>query len=98
MSIAGQLLAAFFILCAGGAVIAFLIPTRWISVVLGGIASLASLILLLASALMLMADSSFHADLWSVLSLGTLSFGADRLSALFLFVSGLVFLPVSIFS
>ena len=98
MSIAGQLLAAFFILCAGGAVIAFLLPPRWISVVLGGIASLASLILLLASALMLMADSSFHADLWSVLSLGTLSFGADRLSALFLFVTSLVLLPVSIFS
>jgi hydrogenase-4 component B len=98
MSIAGQLLAAFFILCAGGAVIAFLTPTRWTSVVLGGIASLASLILLLASALMLVADSSFHAELWSVLSLGTLSFGVDRLSALFLFVSGFVFLPVSIFS
>jgi hydrogenase-4 component B len=98
MSIAGQLLAAFFILCAGGAVIAFLLPKRWISVVLGGIASLASLILLSGSAMMLVTDSSFHAELWSVLSLGTLSFEADRLSALFLFITGLVFLPVSIFS
>jgi hydrogenase-4 component B len=98
MSITGQLVAAFFILCATGTVIAFLIPTRWSPVVLGGIASLASLMILSASALMLIADSSFHAELWSVLSLGTLSFSADRLSAFFLFVTALIFLPVSMFS
>ena len=33
-----------------------------------------------------------------MLSLGTLTLAADRLSAIFLFVTGLVFLPVSIFS
>ena len=74
-------------------------PARWISVVLGGIASLASLILLVASALH--ADRRippFMPTCGRVLSFGTLSLGADRLSALFLFVSGLVFLPVSIFS
>jgi hydrogenase-4 component B len=98
MSITAQLFAAFFILCAAGAIIAFLIPSRWNPIVLAGIGSLASLIILAAGALLLITESSFHAELWSVLSLGRLSFGADRLSAFFLFVTGLVFLPVSMFS
>lgn len=47
---------------------------------------------------MLVADVSFRAELWPVLSLGRMTLAADRFSALFLFVTGLVFLPVSIYS
>ncbi len=98
MSTTALLFSMFFILSAVGAVTAFLIPARWSVLVLAAIASLAALVLLMASGRLLIADLPFHATLWTVLSLGTLTLAADRLSAIFLFVTGLVFLPVSIFS
>ncbi len=64
---------------------------------LATIFSLAALVILVASAALLL-GGSLHIELWPILSLGTLTLGADRLSAIFLFVSGLVFLPVSLFS
>jgi hydrogenase-4 component B len=98
MSLIAQLLAAFFLLCAAGAVIALLIPPRWNPIVLGAVGSLTALIVLLASGMLLVSDAAFRTELWPVLTLGTLTLGADRLSALFLFAAGLVFLPVSMFS
>ena len=95
---ATQLLVVFFILCGAGAVLAFLIPQRWLAVVLATVGSLTALILLFASAMFLMSSAQFHAALWPVLTLGTLTLESDPLSAFFLFVTGLVFLPVSIFS
>jgi len=98
MSLIAELLAAFFILCAAGAAAALLVPERWSPPVLATIGSLSALILLIASALLLVGDFSFRTELWPLLSLGRMILEADRLSALFLFVTGLVFLPVSIFS
>ena len=98
MTSPGELLSAFFVECAVGAVTAYLTPVRWSALALGAIASLAALILLVAGAMLLIGDVSFHASLWPVLTLGTLSLAADRLSAFFLVVTGLVYLPVSIFS
>jgi hydrogenase-4 component B len=95
---ATQLLVAFFILCGAGAVLAFLIPQRLLAVLLATVSSLAALILLIASAMLLVTGAEFHAALWPVLTLGTLTLESDPLSAFFLFVTGLVFLPVSIFS
>ena len=95
---ATQLLLAFFILCAAGAVLAFLTPRRWLPALLAAIGSLAALIVVIASAKLLVFGNEFHFALWSVLNLGTLTFEADPLSAFFLVVTGLVFLPVSIFS
>ncbi len=89
---------AFFVLCAAGAVVSFLVPTRWVPSVLAAIGSVAALAVLVASSAMLVGDASFRTALWPVLSLGRLMLAADRLSALFLFVSGLIFLPVSLFS
>jgi hydrogenase-4 component B len=93
-----QLFSAFFILCAIGAVAGFVAAGRWISIVLAAIGSLSALVILAVSALLLIGDASFRAELWPVLSLGTMKLAADRLSAVFLFVTGLVFLPVSLFS
>ena len=97
MSAITLLFAVFFLLCAGGIIAALLVPEEWNPPVLAVIGSLEALIILVASALLL-AGSSFRVELWPVLSLGTMILSADRLSALFLFVAGLVFLPVSIFS
>jgi hydrogenase-4 component B len=93
-----QLFSAFFILCAIGMVGGFATPQRWISIVLAAVGSLSALVILIVSALLLVGENTFRADLWPVLSLGTMKLAADRLSAVFLFVTGLVFLPVSIFS
>jgi len=98
MSNAGAFLEAFFILCGAGAVAAFLVPAGRTPMVLATIGTLAAVIILTASGELVVDDASFRAELWPVLSLGTLTLGVDRLSAVFLFVSGLVFLPVSLFS
>ncbi len=93
-----ELFLAFFILGAAGVVLPFLIPRRSLVVALAVIGTLMALIILVASAMLLVSDGRFHVALWPLLTLGTLTLEADRLSAFFLFVSGLVFLPVSIFS
>ena len=91
-------LAAFFILCGVGALAAWLAPVRWNAGLLATIGSLAALLLLVTGAALLIGDASFRIELWPALALGTLKLEADKLSALFLFVLGLVFLPVSLFS
>jgi hypothetical protein len=98
MSTIAQFFGAFFILCAIGAIGAIMASERWSSIVLATIGSLSAVLILLASALLLVGDTFFRAELWPVLSLGTMELAADRLSALFLFIAGLVLLPVSIFS
>jgi hydrogenase-4 component B len=98
MTDTGPLFETFFILCGVGAVAAFLVPARRIPLLLAAVGALASLLILATSALHLGGDTAFRIELWPVLTLGKLTLAADRLSAYFLFVSGLVFLPVSLFS
>jgi hydrogenase-4 component B len=93
-----QLLIVFFILCGAGTVLAFCIPQRRLALLLATVGVMAAPILLIASAMLLLSGAEFHAVLWPVLTLGTLTLESDPLSAFFLFVTGLVFLPVSIFS
>jgi hydrogenase-4 component B len=93
-----QLVIGFFILCTAGAVLALLMPQRWLPALLAIIGSLAALLVLAVSTMLLVFGATLHFALWPVLTLGTLTFEADPLSAFFLFVTGLIFLPVSIFS
>ena len=93
-----DLFIVFFALCALGALSSLATSDRQAPVALAIIATLSSLVLLAGSALILVGDGDLHATLWSVLTLGTLTIKADRLSGLFMFVTGLVYLPVSIFS
>jgi hydrogenase-4 component B len=95
---ATQLIVAFFVLCGAGAILAFFIPQRWLAILLAIVGSLATVILLIASAQLLVSGAEFHVALWPVPTFGTLELESDPLSAFFLFVTGLVFLPVSIFS
>ena len=93
MNNVAPLFAAFFILCGCGAVASFLTPARWRPAALAAIGSAAALLLLLISGMILFGDARLRVDLWEVVSLGTLKLGADRLSALFLFVCGAGLLP-----
>ena len=95
---APQLLLIFLILCAAGAILPFVSSQRWLPALLATVGSFAAVAILAASTMLLVFDAHLHVTLWTVLTLGTLTFEADPLSALFLFVTGLVFLPVSVFS
>jgi hydrogenase-4 component B len=92
------LLLAFFLLCALGVIGALTTPVNRSPMMLAAISTLASLVLLAAGATILVGDGGFRIVLWPVLTLGTMELTADRLSALFMFVTGLVYLPVSIYS
>jgi hydrogenase-4 component B len=98
LSTCEQLFLAFFALCATGAILAFVVSQRSLPLLLAAVGSLAALIMLIASAILLVSDAEFHAALWQVLTLGTLTLGADRLSAFFLLVTALVYLPVSLYA
>ena len=88
----------FFILCALGVVLSALLPDRRNPLALAWAASLAAAVILVASGKVLLSGQSFQTDLWTLPFLGKLVLSMDRLSALFVFLTGLVFLPVSIYS
>jgi hydrogenase-4 component B len=94
----GSLFLVFFLICGLGVILAVVLPDRKNPPVLAIVASLAALTLLWASGRVLFSDHSLTGSLWRVTPLIRLSIEIDRLSSFFLFVTGLVFLPVSIFS
>ncbi len=93
-----HLLIAFLILCSGGAVLSLILPERRNPAALAWVASLSSLVILLASGKILLSGQVFQAELWRIGSLGVITLKIDRLSALFIFITGIVFLPVSLYS
>jgi hydrogenase-4 component B len=98
MSATGPLLVLFFLLCTAGAAGSFFVPPRSNPILLATVGSFTAVLAIVIATLVLASNATFHVELWPVLSLGTLSLATDRLSALFLCVTGLVFLPVSLFS
>jgi hydrogenase-4 component B len=93
-----SLLAIVLGLCGAGLVSPLIVEERRIPMLLGSIGSVASAALLCFSSASLFAGAGFSASLWTIPSLGTLTLSLDRISALFLFISGLVLLPASIFA
>jgi hydrogenase-4 component B len=94
----GHLITLFFALCGIGIVVAAMLPDRRSLQTLVWIAPLASVVILWASGEVLFLGSPFQAQLWTLTPVGTLTLTMDRLSALFVFITGLIFLPVSIFA
>lgn len=92
------LLLVFFLICAFGATIGTIAPDRRNPILLSITAGAASIILLWMSGTLLASGRSFTAYLWNVVPFGRLTIEIDRMSSLFLCVTGSVFLPVSIFS
>jgi hydrogenase-4 component B len=85
-------------LCATGIVLAIVLEQERIPTALGWLGAIASIVLLWFSGASLFGGAVFRATLWTIPSLATLTLSLDRLSALFLFVTGLVLLPGSIFA
>jgi hydrogenase-4 component B len=92
------LLMIILVLCGAGVVLPMIIDEQHIPALLGIIGALASVALLCFGGASLFSGAAFRATLWTIPSLATLALSLDRLSALFLFVSGLVFLPASVFA
>jgi hydrogenase-4 component B len=98
MIAAAPLFLGFFVLCGMGVLGALIVPERLNAALLAALGSLAAVAVFAAGAALLLTEEVFRIELWPLLSLGTLVLRADRLSGLFLVVTGLVFLPVSLFS
>jgi hydrogenase-4 component B len=94
----GLLLVLVFALCFAGALAGIVVPDRRNPALLAWTGSLAALLTLWASGNVLWSGQVFQSELWTICGLGTLTISIDRLSALFLFVTGIVVLASSIFS
>jgi len=94
----GFLLWVFFLICGAGILSGIVGSDRKNLTLLSITGSAASLVLIGASGEVLFGGAPFAATLWNLAPLGALVVKIDRLSALFLFITGLVFFPVSIFS
>ncbi|MGA2026769.1 MAG: proton-conducting transporter membrane subunit, partial [Syntrophobacteraceae bacterium] len=88
----------FLILCGIGAAVSAVTPGRRNPTILSWIASASAITILLASGNTLLSGHPFQLRLWDLFSFGPLVLRMDRLSALFVFVTALVYLPVSIYS
>jgi hydrogenase-4 component B len=81
-----------------GLLLAVVLPQRKSPQALAWTASLASGAVLAASGHVLLFGDAWQIGLWTLPLMGKMILTMDRLSALFVFLTGLVFLPVSIFS
>lgn len=88
----------FFALCGLGVVLSAAAGERHSLYIPAWICSLASLCVLIGSGAILLTGHTLNVDLWRLPGLVQLRIEADGISALFLFVAGLVYLPVSVYS
>lgn len=98
MSFEGPLLGLIFAFSAAGALLGIFIPQRRVPELLAWFGSLASVLCLWASGMVLWTGEAFRSSFWTIRGLGTLTVSLDRLSALFLFLSAIIVLASSIFS
>jgi hydrogenase-4 component B len=89
---------AFFALCGAGMLLSLLSRTAWQGRVLAWMGSLSAIALVVAGANSFLRGDVFLRSLWRLPGLGTMSLGVDRLSAVFLIVTGFVLFPASIFA
>jgi len=93
-----HLLLLFLATCGVGAILAAALPDRPNLVVLAWMGSIASVIALAMSGSVLLFGDTLHTSLWQLPYFGTIDLEMDRISALFIFITALVYLPISIFS
>jgi hydrogenase-4 component B len=93
----GGALALFFAFCGCGVVLSAITRGRYPMRVLVGLSTVCSVSMMIAAGIALVGDRTFGATLWRLDGLGLLSIRLDMLSAIFLFVAGLIYLPASVF-
>ena len=95
---AGNLLEIFLFICVLGALVGAVTSNKKAPLFLSTVGSLASILLLWTSGKLLISGHTLTLNLWTVEPFGRLVLEINRLSALFLGITGLIYLPVSIFS
>jgi hydrogenase-4 component B len=98
MNTCALMIGLFAALCGAGIVLMLILAQKRAAQALALVGTLASLAVIAASGWVLMTGNAFAMRLWTVPSFGTPLLRIDRLSALFMVIAGLVFLPVSVFS
>lgn len=98
MSASAILLILLVMLCAGSALFALVQPADCSPNIIAWSGTGASVIVIWLGAITVCSSVPFTAALWNIPSVGTIVLKADPLSGLFLLVTGLVFLPSSIFA
>jgi len=94
----GLMLILFLSLGGLGVALAIALPDRKNPLCVAVVGVMMSLLALWMGGAVLLSGTAFRTELWQVPHLGTLILEMDRISALFLCVTALVYLPVSIFS
>jgi hydrogenase-4 component B len=92
------LIFVFLALCVAGVLLSLLWPASRQGTLLAGVGCLGAMALVWAGARALLAGQTFSQPLWALPELGTLTLKLDRLSAVFVVVTGLVLFPSSIFA
>ena len=93
------LILLFFALCGAGILLSLTLPASRQGNVLAWLGCLAATVVALAGANALLAGKTFSQPLWSLPGLATtMTLNLDRLSGVFLSVTGLVLFPASIFA
>jgi hydrogenase-4 component B len=96
--VAGGAIRIFFALCGLGAILSLPARGRFARTAIVWIGALCSVALMAAAAARLAGTSDVHIGLWVLNGFGQLSLQVDALSAVFLFVAGLVYLSCCIFT
>jgi len=92
------LILVFFALCGAGILLSLAMPATRQGNVLAWLGCLGATALVLAGANVLLAGATLRHPLWSIPGLATLTVNLDRLSGVFILVTGLVLFPASIFA
>ncbi len=92
------LLLVFLLLCGSGVLLCVLLPQRYSPAVVAWLGALAAGVLAGFGAETLWSGAWGPIELWALPELGPLTLAADRLSGLFLLVTGAVFLPGAVFA
>jgi len=97
VSVTGASLVLFFLVCATGICLSALFGRRHAPLVIAGAGAIASILIILASASVLITGQSCEAALWVLDGFGRFSLRLDALSSIFLLTAGIVYFPISLF-
>ena len=97
-SIVDALLILLFLACAGGILLAGVSGRKGAPVVVAVAGTSVSVLMIVASAIVLASGQIFEASLWSIDGFGSLTLRLDALSSIFLLTSGIVYFSISLFA
>ena len=95
--VTGTSLILFFLTCAGGILLSALAGRRLTSWVISVAGALASGLMVLASATVLITGQSYESSFWTLDGFGQFTLRLDALSSIFLLTAGIVYFSISLF-